>query len=253
MRLQMEKDAGILVTLFQGVSENKEIDDLFAFSGTPWQNNGKKWRKLMYRNGIKRLLAIVLSLCGMVCLSWLFLILAVAIKLDSPGPVFFKQKRVGIGKKHFYILKFRTMRIDTPHDMPTHLLHDPDQYITRMGHFLRKTSLDELPQLWNIFVGDMAVIGPRPALWNQYDLLAERDKYGANDVRPGLTGWAQIHGRDELEIAEKAKLDGWYVEHLSFGLDVKCFFGTIAAVLKHDGVVEGGTGTLHEETGKENH
>ena len=186
----------------------------------------------MYRNGIKRLLAVVLSLCGMICLSWLFLILAVAIKLDSPGPVFFKQKRVGIGKKHFYILKFR---------------------ITRMGHFLRKTSLDELPQLWNIFVGDMAVIGPRPALWNQYDLLAERDKYHANDVRPGLTGWAQIHGRDELEIAEKAKLDGWYVEHLSFGLDVKCFFGTIAAVLKHDGVVEGGTGTLHEETGKENH
>ena len=185
----------------------------------------------MYRNGIKRLLAVVLSLCGMICLSWLFLILAVAIKLDSPGPVFFKQKRVGIGKKHFYILKFRTMRIDTPHDMPTHLLHDPDQYITRMGHFLRKTSLDELPQLWNIFVGDMAVIGPRPALWNQYDLLAERDKYHANDVRPGLTGWAQIHGRDELEIAEKAKLDGWYVEHLSFGLDVKCFFGTIAAVL----------------------
>ena len=174
----------------------------------------------MYRNGIKRLLAIVLSLCGMVCLSWLFLILAVAIKLDSPGPVFFKQKRVGIGKKHFYILKFRTMRIDTPHDMPTHLLHDPDQYITRMGHFLRKTSLDELPQLWNIFVGDMAVIGPRPALWNQYDLLAERDKYHANDVRPGLTGWAQIHGRDELEIAEKAKLDGWYVEHLSFGCEM---------------------------------
>ena len=134
--------------------------------------------------------------------------------------------------------------------MPTHLLHDPDQYITRMGHFLRKTSLDELPQLWNIFVGDMAVIGPRPALWNQYDLLAERDKYHANDVRPGLTGWAQIHGRDELEIAEKAKLDGWYVEHLSFGLDVKCFFGTIAAVLKHDGVVEGGTGTLHEKQAK---
>ena len=150
----------------------------------------------MYRNGIKRLLAVVLSLCGMLCLCWLFLILAIAIKLDSPGPVFFKQKRVGRGKRHFYILKFRTMRIDTPHDMPTHLLHDPDQYITRMGHFLRKTSLDELPQLWNIFVGDMAVIGPRPALWNQYDLLAERDKYGANDVRPGLTGWAQIHGRD---------------------------------------------------------
>ena len=186
----------------------------------------------MYRNRIKRLLDIFLSACGILCLSWLLLLLAVAIKLDSPGPVFFRQKRVGIGKRHFQILKFRTMRIDTPHDMPTNL---------------RKTSLDELPQLWNILVGDMAVIGPRPALWNQYDLLAERDKYGANDVRPGLTGWAQIHGRDELEIAEKAKLDGWYVEHISFGLDVKCFFGTITAVLKHDGVVEGGTGTLHDE------
>ena len=193
----------------------------------------------MYRNRIKRLLDIFLSACGILCLSWLLLLLAVAIKLDSPGPVFFRQKRVGIGKRHFQILKF--------HDMPTHLLHDPEQYITRMGRFLRKTSLDELPQLWNILVGDMAVIGPRPALWNQYDLLAERDKYGANDVRPGLTGWAQIHGRDELEIAEKAKLDGWYVEHISFGLDVKCFFGTITAVLKHDGVVEGGTGTLHDE------
>ena len=180
----------------------------------------------MYRNRIKRLLDILLSACGILCLSWLLLLLAVAIKLDSPGPVFFRQKRVGIGKRHFQILKFRTMRIDTPHDMPTHLLHDPEQYITRMGRFLRKTSLDELPQLWNIL---------------------ERDKYGANDVRPGLTGWAQIHGRDELEIAEKAKLDGWYVEHISFGLDVKCFFGTITAVLKHDGVVEGGTGTLHDE------
>ena len=201
----------------------------------------------MYRKYIKRFLAIGLSALGMLCLSWLFLLLAAAIKLDSPGPVFFRQKRVGVGKKHFDILKFRTMRTDTPHDMPTHLLQDPDRYITRMGHFLRKTSLDELPQMWNIFVGDMAVIGPRPALWNQYDLIDQRDKYGANDVRPGLTGWAQIHGRDELEISEKAKLDGWYVEHLSFGLDVKCFFGTIAAVLRHDGVVEGGTGTLHEE------
>ena len=174
----------------------------------------------MYRNGIKRLLAVILSLCGMIVLSPLLLILCLAIKIDSPGPIFFRQKRVGIHKQHFNILKFRTMRIDTPHDMPTHMLKDPDQYITRVGHFLRKTSLDELPQLWNIFVGDMAVIGPRPALWNQYDLLAERDKYGANDVRPGLTGWAQIHGRDELEIVDKARLDGYYVEHLSFGMDV---------------------------------
>ena len=204
----------------------------------------------MYESCIKRLLDLILSLAACVVLAIPMGIIALWIKKDSPGPVFFKQRRVGRGKKCFNILKFRTMRIDTPHDMPTHLLHDPDQYITRMGHFLRKTSLDELPQLWNIFVGDMAVIGPRPALWNQYDLLAERDKYHANDVRPGLTGWAQIHGRDELEIAEKAKLDGWYVEHLSFGLDVRCFFGTIAAVLKHDGVVEGGTGTLHENNKK---
>lgn len=201
----------------------------------------------MYRNYIKRLLAIILSLGGMICLSWLFLILSVAIKLASPGPVFFRQKRVGKNKKHFQILKFRTMRIDTPHDMPTHLLQDPDQYITRVGRFLRRTSLDELPQLWNIFVGDMAVIGPRPALWNQYDLLDARDQYGANDLRPGLTGWAQIHGRDELEIPEKARLDGYYAQNLSFGLDVRCFFGTIKAVLAHDGVVEGGTGTLDRQ------
>ena len=204
----------------------------------------------MYRNRIKRLLDIFLSACGILCLSWLLLLLAVAIKLDSPGPVFFRQKRVGIGKRHFQILKFRTMRIDTPHDMPTHLLHDPEQYITRMGRFLRKTSLDELPQLWNILVGDMAVIGPRPALWNQYDLLAERDKYGANDIRPGLTGWAQINGRDELPIEVKARYDGEYVRRLSFGFDTRCFFGTIFSVLRSDGVVEGGTGTLEQEQKK---
>lgn len=204
----------------------------------------------MYRNVIKRVIDWVLSLCAIVVLSPLLAILALCVKFSSPGPVLFCQKRVGKGKTYFQIYKFRSMRTDTPKDMPTHLLENPDAFITPIGHFLRKTSLDELPQLWNIFVGDMAVIGPRPALWNQYDLLAERDKYGANDVRPGLTGWAQIHGRDELEIAEKAKLDGWYVEHLSFGLDVKCFFGTIAAVLKHDGVVEGGTGTLHENNKK---
>ncbi len=200
----------------------------------------------MYRNHIKRLLAILLSLAGIVCLGWLFLILSIAIKLDSPGPVLFKQKRVGIRKSHFYILKFRTMRIDTPKDVPTHMLADPEQYITRMGKFLRKTSLDELPQLFNILAGHMAVIGPRPALWNQFDLIEERDRYGANDVRPGLTGWAQINGRDELEIPEKARLDGEYVEKLSFAFDVKCFFGTIAAVLRSDGVVEGGTGSMQK-------
>ena len=196
----------------------------------------------MYQNVIKRLLAIVLSLLGLICLGWLLILLCIAIKIDSPGPVLFKQKRVGKGKSHFYILKFRTMRIDTPKDMPTHLLANPEQYITRVGKFLRKTSLDELPQLLNILKGDMAIIGPRPALWNQFDLIAERDKYGANDIRPGLTGWAQINGRDELEIDVKAKLDGEYVERLSFGFDVKCFLGTIAAVLRSDGVVEGGTG-----------
>lgn len=189
----------------------------------------------------------LLALVALVVLSPVFAVIVLAIKREDGGPVFFTQKRVARGGAYFPIYKFRTMRLDTPHDMPTHLLHDPEQYITRVGRFLRKTSLDELPQLWNILVGDMAVIGPRPALWNQYDLLAERDKYGANDVRPGLTGWAQIHGRDELEISEKAKLDGWYVEHMSFWLDVKCFFGTIKAVADHDGVVEGGTGTLHEE------
>ena len=192
----------------------------------------------------KQYLDIYLSLMALVFLSPFFLALMIAIKLDSPGPVFFKQNRVGIHKKHFYILKFRTMRTDTPKDMPTHLLKDPDQYITKVGKFLRKTSLDELPQIINILKGDMAIIGPRPALWNQYDLIEERDKYGANDILPGLTGWAQIHGRDELEIPEKAKLDGYYVENLSFGLDVKCFFGTILSVLRSDGVVEGGTGEM---------
>lgn len=198
----------------------------------------------MYRNGIKRLLAILISLASILCFGWLLALLSIAIKLDSPGPVLFRQKRVGQGKSHFYILKFRTMRIDTPRDTPTHLLENPHQYITRMGRFLRKTSLDELPQLFNILAGHMALIGPRPALWNQFDLIAERDKYGANDIRPGLTGWAQINGRDELPIDVKARLDGEYVQNLSFLFDVKCFLGTIRAVLRHEGVVEGGTGAV---------
>lgn len=197
---------------------------------------------------VKRLVDIVLSLVGMIVLSPLFLIIVILIKLDSEGPVFFKQKRVGKNKTHFDILKFRTMRIDTPKDTPTHLLENPDQYITRVGKFLRKTSLDELPQIWNIFVGDMSIIGPRPALWNQYDLIAERDKYGANDIRPGLTGWAQINGRDELPIEVKAKLDGEYVKNMGVMMDIKCFIGTIVSVLKSDGVVEGGTGTLTNST-----
>lgn len=191
---------------------------------------------------IKRLLDILLSFIGIVVLAPMFLLLIIAIKLDSKGPVLFKQKRVGLNKTHFYILKFRTMQIDTPKDTPTHLLGDPTQYITKVGKFLRKTSLDEIPQIWNIFVGDMSIIGPRPALWNQYDLIEERDKYGANDVPPGLTGWAQINGRDELPIDVKARLDGEYLEKIGFGMDVRCFFGTIESVLKSDGVVEGGTG-----------
>jgi len=191
---------------------------------------------------IKRLMDIVLSLAGLILLSPLFLLLIVLIKLDSKGPVLFKQKRVGLHKSHFYILKFRTMRIDTPKDTPTHLLENPDQWITKMGKFLRKTSLDELPQIINILKGEMSIIGPRPALWNQYDLIEERDKYGANDVPPGLTGWAQINGRDELPTEVKAQLDGEYVERIGLVMDVKCFFGTIVSVLKSDGVVEGGTG-----------
>lgn len=201
----------------------------------------------MYRKYGKRLLDILLSGCGIVVLSPVYLLVALAIVLDDPGPVFFRQKRVGIHKTHFQILKFRTMRMCTPHDVPTHLLDDPEQYITRVGRFLRKTSLDELPQIFQIFTGKMAVIGPRPALWNQYDLIEQRDLYGANDVRPGLTGWAQINGRDELPIAVKARLDGEYVKNLSFLFDCKCFLGSITAVLKREGVVEGGTGSIGKE------
>lgn len=198
----------------------------------------------MYKRYIKRGIDILLAFAGLIVLSPIFLVLCVAIKLDTPGPIFFRQKRVGIHKTYFQILKFRTMRIDTPKDMPTHMLKEPEQWITKTGKFLRKTSLDELPQIINIFRGDMAVIGPRPALWNQYDLIAERDKYGANDVLPGLTGWAQINGRDELEIPVKARLDGEYVKKMSFLFDLRCFVGTIFSVAKHDGVVEGGTGSM---------
>ena len=177
----------------------------------------------------------------------MLIILCLAIKVDSKGPIIFKQKRVGKNKTYFNIYKFRTMKIDTPKEMPTHLLEDPDFYITKVGKFLRKTSLDELPQLFNIIKGDMAVIGPRPALWNQYDLIEERDKYGANNIRPGLTGLAQISGRDELEIPIKAKLDGKYTDNVTLIMDIKCFFGTITSVFKSDGVVEGGTGTMKKE------
>ena len=201
----------------------------------------------MYQKFGKRFLDIVLSACAIFFLAPLFAVLAIAIKADDPGPVFFRQKRVGIHKTHFQIMKFRTMKMDAPRDVPTHLLENPDQCITRVGKVLRKTSMDELPQIFQIFTGEMSVIGPRPALWNQFDLIAERDKYGANDIRPGLTGWAQINGRDELPIDVKAKLDGEYVQNMSFKFDCKCFFGTIISVLKSDGVVEGGTGKMEKE------
>ena len=204
----------------------------------------------MYRKFGKRLMDIVLSGVLLIPLSLVYLILAIAIKIDDPGPVFFRQKRVGLHKTHFEIMKFRTMKMETPKDTPTHLLKNPEQYITRVGGFLRKYSLDELPQILQIFTGKMSIVGPRPALWNQFDLIEERDKYGANDVRPGLTGWAQINGRDELPIDVKARFDGEYVEKMSFAFDCKCFFDTIVSVLKHDGVVEGGTGQLEKE--KEN-
>jgi len=194
----------------------------------------------MYIKVLKRTIDLVLALAGLIVLSPLFLILAIAVKMDSRGPVLFRQKRVGLHKKYFDILKFRTMRVDTPGNVPTHMLENPGLYITRTGKFLRRTSLDELPQIWNILVGQMSIIGPRPALWNQEDLLAERDKYGANDIKPGLTGWAQIRGRDELTIEDKARLDGEYVQRVGFLFDVKCFFLTIFKVLRQEGVVEGG-------------
>ena len=202
----------------------------------------------MYKKFFKRLIDILLSSIGIIVLIPVWIILAIAIKTDDPGPIFFRQKRIARdkdGKQQFFqIFKYRSMKMCTPHDVPTHLLNNPEQYITRVGSFLRKTSLDELPQIFNIWMGQMSIIGPRPALWNQNDLYEERANYGANAVTPGLTGWAQINGRDELEIDVKARLDGEYVEKLSFGMDMKCFFGTILSVLKHDGVVEGGTGEM---------
>lgn len=194
---------------------------------------------LMYKHFIKRVLDVFLSGIALTVLALPMLVIAVAIKIDSPGPVMFKQKRIGIHKTYFSILKFRTMYTNTPKNIPTHQLKDANIYITKVGRFLRKTSLDELPQLFNIFVNHMSIVGPRPALWNQYDLIEERDKYGANDIKPGLTGWAQINGRDELEIPVKAKFDGEYVTKQSFAFDVKCLFGTVVSVCKTDGIVEG--------------
>ena len=200
----------------------------------------------LYTDCIKNMLSFLLSFFGLVLLSPIFIIISFLIFIDNPGPVMFTQKRVGKGKRFFKLHKFRSMKMSTPHDVPTHLLENPDKYITRVGKFLRKSSLDELPQIWDILRGKMCIIGPRPALWNQDDLVAERDKYGANDIKPGLTGWAQINGRDELEIPEKARLDGEYVKRQSFLFDLKCFFGTIKSVISHDGFVEGKTAELYD-------
>ena len=207
-------------------------------------------RKNVYKRVIKRLLDLILSLLGLIVTAIPMALITLAIKKEDPGPAIFRQKRFGIHKSFFTLYKFRSMKLSTPHDVPTHQLEDPEQYLLKSGKFIRKYSLDELPQLLNIFKGDMSVIGPRPALWNQDDLIEERDKYGANDVKPGLTGWAQINGRDELEIPVKAKLDGEYAKKQSFLFDCRCFFGTFLKVLKHEGVVEGGTGEM-AKTGKE--
>lgn len=193
----------------------------------------------MYNKYVKRICDILLSGIATILLSWMLILLSILIKVTSKGPVFFRQKRIGNHKKEFYILKFRTMRIDAPKDVPTHMLANSERYITAIGKFLRMTSLDELPQLFNIIIGEMSIVGPRPALWNQYDLIAERDKYGANDVRPGLTGWAQINGRDELPIPVKAKLDGEYINKMSFRFDLKCIVKTVGTVFRRDGVKEG--------------
>ena len=209
----------------------------------------------MYKNYLKRFFDFLLSTLGIIILSPILIVISVLIKIDDPGPIFFKQKRIGKNKdgkiQYFMIYKYRSMKMNTPKDTPTHLLENPQQYITKVGAFLRKTSLDELPQIFNIWKGEMSIIGPRPALWNQVDLYEERAKYHANEVFPGLTGWAQINGRDELEIPIKAKLDGEYIERLSFGMDVKCFFGTIFSVLRSEGVVEGGTGEINKKEGKQ--
>lgn len=207
-----------------------------------------------YEKYLKRGFDIALSFGGLVALSPVLLGLSAAIYIDDPGPILFTQKRIGKNKQYFKLHKFRSMKMSTPHDKPTHMLDNPEQYITRVGKFIRSHSLDELPQIWDIFIGNMSVIGPRPALWNQDLLVAERDKYGANDVKPGLTGWAQINGRDELEIPDKAKLDGEYVAKISKGslkafmFDIKCFLGTFLSVLRSDGVVEGGTGEMHKNS-----
>lgn len=229
------------------IEDSNDKENADGFRGHLEAVGESNYQPGVYETCIKRLFDIVLSGMGLIVLAPIYLIVIMAIKVDDPGPVLFAQKRVGKNKKYFKLHKFRSMKMSTPHDVPTHMLDNPEHYITKVGRFIRRTSIDELPQVWDIFVGNMSVIGPRPALWNQDVLVAERDKYNANDVKPGLTGWAQINGRDELEIPDKARLDGDYVKKISFLFDVKCFIETIFSVAKSDGVVEGGTGEIHKK------
>lgn len=250
------KDAVAQRNPFEGkkvifVENENDVENADGVRGHLEAIGESNYQPRFYEKYIKRVLDVVLSFCGLVVLSPVLLGIAIAIKIDDPGPVLFTQKRLGQNKRYFKLHKFRSMKMCTPHDVPTHELDNPEQYITKVGKFLRAHSLDELPQIWDILVGNMSVIGPRPGLWNQDWLTAERDKYGANDVKPGLTGWAQINGRDELEIPDKAKLDGEYVENRGFLMDCKCFFKTIFSILKSDGVVEGGTGSIRNRTQKD--
>ena len=244
--------AGMKV-LANATKEKASIDNDNPYLTASTMQSDLKSRETAYERIIKPKLDSMLSFFGMITLFPVYAVTAAAVYLDDPGPVFFSQKRIGKGKHYFMLHKFRTMKMNTPHDVPTHLLSDPERYITRVGRFIRKYSIDELPQLWDCFRQKISLIGPRPALWNQDDLIAERDQYGANDFRPGLTGWAQINGRDELEIADKARLDGEYAAELKIGgwkaffMDIKCFYGTFTSVMKHEGVVEGGPGAAERE------
>ncbi len=226
------------------IENEEELENADGVRGHLEAVGDSDYKESFYEKHVKRMIDIILSFGGLVVLSPLLIGIAIAIKIDDPGPVLFTQKRVGKNKEYFKLHKFRSMKMSTPHDTPTHMLENPEQYITKVGKFLREHSLDELPQIWDIFIGNMSVIGPRPGLWNQDVLIAERDKYGANDVKPGLTGWAQINGRDELEISEKAKLDGEYVEKIGLWMDIKCFLGSIGVFAHDDSVVEGGTGEM---------
>ncbi len=229
------------------VEDENDIENADGIRGHLKAVGKSEYTPRIYEKYFKRLVDMILAGLGLILLSPVYLIVMIAIKVDDPGPVLFTQKRIGRNKRYFKLHKFRSMKMSAPHDVPTHMLDDPDRYITKVGRLMRRTSMDELPQVWNIFMGDMSIIGPRPALWNQDVLVAERDKYNANDVKPGLTGWAQINGRDELEISDKAKLDGEYVKKISFLFDVKCFIGTIFSIAKSEGIVEGGTGKIKKK------